>query len=185
MAVFVFWEEDNRLETSSPRSDASLTYAVAQDDGQHHGYADGDQGGALPGAVFGWLLELESPSGQAVSGQRARRCGVDRPRCHGVTRGRCAKERCRSCARFKKKVPAKRGNKNKEWGEDERWNERRLETAPQNLNVWGWNFCQVSKKLCSRTTHQATGNWERITISINLMRKFWIIYTFGKAQTQW
>lgn len=57
------------------------------------------------------LLELESPSGQAVSGQRASRSGVNRPRRHGVTRGRCAEERCRPGARFKKEVPGERGER--------------------------------------------------------------------------
>lgn len=82
-----------------------LTYTVAEDDGQHHGDSHGDQGGALPGAVLGRLLELESSSGQAVSGQRARRRGIKRPRRHGVTRGCCTKERRCPRARLKKKVP--------------------------------------------------------------------------------
>lgn len=86
----------------------SLTDAVAENDGQNHGYSHSSQGRAFPGAIFRWLLELESPSGQCVSGQRARRCGVNRPRCHGVTRGGCSEERCGSCARFKKKMPAER-----------------------------------------------------------------------------
>lgn len=96
------------------RSDLSLTYAVAENDGQNHSYSHSDQGGALPGAVLRWFLEFESPSGQAVSGQRARWCGVNRPRCHGVTWGSCAKERCRSGARFKKKMPGERERKNRE-----------------------------------------------------------------------
>ena len=83
-----------------------LTYAVAEDDGQNHRDAHGDQGRALPRAVFGRLLELEGPSGEAVPGQRARRGRVHRPCRHGVTRGRGAEERSRSCARFKEEVPA-------------------------------------------------------------------------------
>lgn len=83
-----------------------LTDAVAENDGQNHGDAHRDQGGALPGAVLRGLLELERPSGLAVSGQRARRRRVNRPRRHGVTGGRCAEERCRSRARLKKEVPA-------------------------------------------------------------------------------
>lgn len=89
----------------------SLTYAVAENDGQDHGDAHRRQGRALPGAVLGRLLELESPSGQRVSGQRARWGGVNRPRCHGVTGGGSAEERCRSRARFKKKMPAEEGGK--------------------------------------------------------------------------
>lgn len=88
-----------------------LTYAIAENNGENHSYPHSSQGRALPGAIFRWLLELESPSGQGVPGQRTSRCGVNRPRCHGVTRGGCAKERCRSCARFKKKVPAEKGHK--------------------------------------------------------------------------
>lgn len=89
----------------------SLTDAVAENDGQDHGDPHRRQGRALPGAVLGRLLELESPSGQRVSGQRARWGGVNRPRCHGVTRGGSAEERCRSRARFKKKMPAEEGGK--------------------------------------------------------------------------
>lgn len=89
----------------------SLTYAVAENDGQNHGDPHRSQGRALPGAVLGRLLELESPPGQRVSGQRARRGGVNRPCRHGVTRGGSAEERCRSCSRFKKKMPAEKGRK--------------------------------------------------------------------------
>lgn len=89
----------------------SLTDAVAENDGQDHGDPHRRQGRALPGAVLGWLLELESPSGQRVSGQRACWGGVNRPRCHGVTRGGSAEERCRSRARFKKKMPAEERGK--------------------------------------------------------------------------
>lgn len=89
----------------------SLTYAIAENNGQNHSYSNSSQGRALPGAIFRWLLELEGPSGQSVSGKRACGCGVNRPRCHGITRGSCAKERCRSCARFKKKMPAEKGHK--------------------------------------------------------------------------
>lgn len=88
-----------------------LTYAIAENNGQNHGYPHSSQGRALPGAIFRWLLELESPSGQGVSGQRTCGCGVNCPCCHGVTRGGCAKERCWSCARFKKKMPAEKGHK--------------------------------------------------------------------------
>lgn len=34
------------------QSDLSLTYAVAENDGQNHSYSHSDQGGALPGAMF-------------------------------------------------------------------------------------------------------------------------------------
>ena len=94
-----------------------LTYAVAENDGQHHSYAHSDHRGALPRAVFGRLLELEGPSGQAVPGQRARRRGVDGPRRHGVAGGCRTEERRRSCARLKKKVPAK--ERGKELGGDQ------------------------------------------------------------------
>lgn len=105
------WYDATRFQNVCQTSKLILTYAVAENDGQDHSYPHSDQGGALPGAVFRGLLEFESPSRQAVSGQRARRCGVNCPRCHGVTRGCCAKERCRSCARFKKKVPVEKKKK--------------------------------------------------------------------------
>lgn len=83
-----------------------LTYAIAENNGQNHSDSHSSQSRALPGTIFRWLLELESPSGQGVSGQRTCGCGVNRPRCHGVTRGSCTKERCWSCSCFKKKMPA-------------------------------------------------------------------------------
>lgn len=94
------------MKTAQTLRNLPLTYAVAENNGQDHSYPHSNQSGALPGAMLWGLFELESPPGQAVSGQRACWCGVDRPRRHGVTRGCSAKERCRPCARFKKKVPA-------------------------------------------------------------------------------
>lgn len=130
------------------QSDLSLTYAVAENDGQNHSYSHSDQGGALPGAMFRWLLELESPSGQAVSGQRACRCGVNRPCRHGVTGCRCAKERCRSGARFKKKVPGEGGKKRKirivqitvKWV--------MFKTASQKHESWSLDLITVRANLC-------------------------------------
>lgn len=86
-------------------SHLSLTYAVGQNDGQHHSHAHRDQGRALPRTMFGRLLELERPSGQAVSGKGASGCGVHRSCCHGVTRSCGAEERCCPSARFKEKMP--------------------------------------------------------------------------------
>lgn len=94
-------------DVCGPTASSILTYAVGQNDGQHHGHAHRHQGRALPRTMFGRLLELEGPPGQAVSGQRPRGCGVHCSCCHGVTGGCRAKERCRPSARLKEKMPGR------------------------------------------------------------------------------
>lgn len=85
-----------------------LTDAVAEDDRQKHSDPNGNQSGALPGAVLGRLLELERSPGQAVPGQRTCRCGVNRSRRHGVAWGSCAKERCGARAGLKEEMPSRK-----------------------------------------------------------------------------